>query len=106
MQRGHYQLHYGYMHCIGRTTYTAGTADTLGEALEWVKQHSASGPCKSRIPDEDPARWCPVRHCHMKHQKPWFSYRKVKNPDQAGQASGCPGRLAAETYKSEVTKVI
>jgi hypothetical protein len=76
----HYQLQYGYMHCVGRTTYAAGTADTQAEALKWVKAQSVSKPC-IRVPDEDPVQWCPVKHCHMKRQKPWFAFREVENSE-------------------------
>jgi hypothetical protein len=72
-----YQLLFGTVHCIGKTTYVAGFAASESEAAAWVeKQRSGeSGPIM--IPEHDPIRWCPVRHCHMKFQKPWFAYKPV-----------------------------
>ena len=69
-----YRLEFGYMHCIGRTVYSAGTADTEEQARAWVTARSVSRPDDPVVPNEDPIRWCPVRHCHMKRQKPWFAY--------------------------------
>ena len=76
-----YRLEYGYMHCIGRTVYTAGVADTEEQARTWVAARSVSRPGDPGIPDEDPIRWCPVRHCHMKRQKPWFAYSEKSAAD-------------------------
>jgi len=72
-----YELQYGYMHCVGRTVYSAGTVDTEEQARDWVAARTDIGPDHPGIPDDDPIRWCPVRHCHMKRQKPWFAYRKL-----------------------------
>lgn len=72
-----YRLEYGYMHCVGKTVYLAGIADTEQQARAWVAARSASLAGNPGIPDEDPIRWCPVRHCHMKSQKPWFAYRET-----------------------------
>ena len=80
MPNKQYQLRYGYMHCVGRTTYIAGTVDTQAEALQWVAAQSVL-KTGNRVPDEDPVRWCPVKHCHMKRQKPWFAFREVKTSE-------------------------
>jgi hypothetical protein len=72
-----YELQYGYMHCVGRTTYSAGTADTEEQARDWVSARTGTRADHPGIPGDDPIRWCPVRHCHMKCQKPWFAYRKL-----------------------------
>lgn len=69
-----FRLEYGYRHCIGRTVYEAGTADTEEQAQDWVAARSASRSDAPGLPMDDPIRWCPVRHCHMKHQKTWFAY--------------------------------
>ncbi len=81
-----YQLQYGYMHCVGRTTYSAGSVDTQAKALAWVQSQARDNP-PVRVPDEDPVRWCPVRHCHMKRQKPWFAFREAAS---AGPAEPAP----------------
>lgn len=72
---GPYELIYGFVHCVGRTYYHAGYADSQDEASRWVAQHTGDTRLKIGVPETDPARWCPVRHCHMKRQKPWFGYR-------------------------------
>ena len=71
-----YELQYGCMHCVGRTVYSAGTVDTEEQARDWVTARTGTRPDHPGIPDDDPIRWCPVQHCHMKRQKPWFGYRK------------------------------
>ena len=70
-----YELVYGYMHCIGRTVYTAGFAESRQAAEEWVHRHRKSNGSPLAAPKEDPVRWCPVRHCHMKRQQPWVDCR-------------------------------
>jgi hypothetical protein len=75
-----YELIYAYLHCIGRMEYRAGVVDTEAEAEEWVRARQKEKTWRMRVPDEDPVRWCPVRHCHMKRQTPWFSYREVFCP--------------------------
>jgi hypothetical protein len=74
---GPYRLEYGFLHCIGRTVYAAGTAATEEQARAWVAARSTPAPGNGVVPADDPIRWCPVRHCHMKRQKPWFAYRKI-----------------------------
>ncbi len=76
-----YRLEFGYMHCIGRTVYTAGTADTEEKARAWVCDQSIARSDGPVIPTDDPIRWCPVRHCHMKRQKPWFAYSEKVSED-------------------------
>ena len=72
-----YELLYGYMHCIGRTVYSAGRVSSCREAQDWVEAHKSGQDAAPRVPDQDPVRWCPVRHCHMKRQPPWFDFRPV-----------------------------
>jgi len=74
---GTYRLEYGYMHCVGRTVYTAGTVDSEEQARAWVAARSGSPAGLGCPPETDPIRWCPVRHCHMKRQSPWYSFRKL-----------------------------
>ncbi len=76
-----YRLEFGYMHCIGRTVYTAGTADTEEQARTWVADRSVPRPDDPGVPDQDPVRWCPGRHCHMRRQKPWFAYSEKVSED-------------------------
>lgn len=70
-----YELVYGYQHCMGRTQYSAGYVGTIAEALAWSREAAASHSAAVKPPAEDPLRWCPVTHCHMKRQRPWFGYR-------------------------------
>ncbi len=79
MKPTQYQLLYGYLHCVGRKVYAVGTVETEEEALEWVEAGTGSERFKTRPQDDDPVRWCPVHHCHMKRQKPWFSYVEVSS---------------------------
>jgi len=74
-----FELQYGYVHCIGRTTYSAGLVDTEEEAREWATTNTGDIPLRVRVPDNDPIRTCPVAHCPLKAQRPWFSYRKIES---------------------------
>lgn len=73
----HYELIYGTMHCTGKKIYSAGVVKTLGEAEEWVLAHRNGRGGRLPLPEHDPVRWCPVRHCHMKRQRPWVDFRPV-----------------------------
>ena len=73
-----YELHLETIHCIGRLNHVVGTTDKEGEAKAWADRSNDAklkGPC---IPKDDPIVWCPVKHCHMKRQKPVRSYREAK----------------------------
>lgn len=72
-----FELIYGYQHCMGRTQYIAGHADSEAAARRWVREHTCEGASRVRVPAEDPVCWCPVAHCHMKRQRPWFGYRSA-----------------------------
>ncbi|MFH1981780.1 MAG: hypothetical protein ABIL58_08045 [Pseudomonadota bacterium] len=72
-----YELLYGTVHCTGRITYSAGSVPTRDEALGWCKGTDGATPGGMRIPETDPLRWCPVRHCHMKRQRPWRAFREI-----------------------------
>ena len=73
-----YRLMVRYMHCIGPQDYEVGHAHTVGEAEEWKALLQADSGRRFKVPDNDPVRWCPVRHCHMKIQTPVFLFLPVK----------------------------
>ena len=72
-----YELLYGTVHCTGRITYNAGTVPTKDDALNWCETPPEAVTDKMRVPETDPLRWCPVRHCHMKRQRPWRAFRLI-----------------------------
>ena len=72
-----YELIYGTMHCTGKKIYSAGTVDALADAQKWVRTHRDGRQDRLPLPEQDPVRWCPVRHCHMKRQRPWVDFRPV-----------------------------
>jgi len=74
MEEG-YQLIMRYMHCVGPKDYNVGHANTKEEALQWIKNHQGNNKKRFKVPENDPIRWCPVRHCHMKVQAPVFFFR-------------------------------
>lgn len=53
-----YELIYGFVHCRGRTEYSAGEVDSKEEAEAWVKNHREGLLPKIKIPPEDPIRYC------------------------------------------------
>lgn len=67
-----YELIYGFVHCRGRTTYCAGYTDSEEEAREWVRNHREGLSPVTKIPPEDPIRYCKAAWCPFKKQKPWF----------------------------------
>ncbi len=69
-----FELIYGYIHCRGRTSYTAGYVDTTEEAEAWVRQHENGTVPAVKIPPGDPVRSCLAAYCPFKRQKPWFSF--------------------------------
>lgn len=73
-----FELTYGYFHCIGKTLYSAGIVRTKEEARQWVFEKQRGLGTRLVAPKIDPVRCCPVKHCHMKLQKPWFSYRATR----------------------------
>ena len=72
-----YELLFGTVHCTGRISYNGGTAATRDDAAQWCNDVQAAEKDTQRVPDTDPLRWCPVRHCHMKRQRPWRAFREV-----------------------------
>ena len=80
-----YELLYGTVHCTGRITYVAGTVATKDDAMRWCSGKDENRGRNTRIPETDPLRWCPVRHCHMKRQRPWRSYRET--PDAGAEST-------------------
>ena len=69
-----YELHLTTIHCIGRLNHVVGTTDTEAEAKAWVERSTDGALKPGGIPKDDPMVWCPVKHCHMKRQKPVRSY--------------------------------
>jgi hypothetical protein len=67
-----FELIYGFVHCRGRTTYSAGFVDTAEEADEWLKKNREATSRAVIIPPEDPLRHCKAALCPFKRQKPWF----------------------------------
>ena len=70
-----YRLMVRYMHCIGPQDYQMGHARTRAVALEWKESHESTNSNRFKVPENDPVRWCPVRHCHMKVQTPVFFFQ-------------------------------
>jgi len=81
-----YELLYGTVHCTGRISYSVRTVATLDDAKRWCSDGPDAEADTLRVPETDPLRWCPVRHCHMKRQRPWRSYRKIPAGDEAPAA--------------------
>ena len=79
------ELLYGFVHCVGRILYHAGFADSDAAAERWVRKQIDGTPEHLVVPEADPVRWCPVRHCHMKRQKPWFGYRSMDGSIHLGR---------------------
>ena len=67
-----FELLYGFVHCRGKTTYSAGFVNTEAEAEAWRKNHRDGLSPKIRIPLEDPIRYCQAALCPLKRQQPWF----------------------------------
>ena len=77
-----YELIYGTMHCTGKKIYSAGTVTSRKAAEDWVRSHQNGQGRRLSLPEQDPVCWCPVRHCHMKRQKPWVDFRLInQGPD-------------------------
>ncbi len=74
-----FELIYGYVHCFGRTRYSAGFVISEEKAMKWVDEKRQTSPDPLCKPANDPICWCPVRACHARRQKAWYAYRKVKN---------------------------
>jgi hypothetical protein len=70
--KGNFELVYGYIHCRGKTTYSAGYVDTREEAEAWVRNHRDGIAPKLRRPPDDPICYCRAAWCPFKKQKPWF----------------------------------
>jgi hypothetical protein len=69
-----FELLYGFVHCRGKTTYSAGFVDNQSEAEAWLKNHREGLSPKIKIPPEDPIRYCQAALCPFKRQKPWFDF--------------------------------
>ncbi len=73
-----FELIYGFVHCRGRTTYSAGCVDTQEEAEAWIRNHQNGTAPKIKIPPGDPIRYCPATSCPLKKQKPWFDMMRPR----------------------------
>jgi hypothetical protein len=69
-----FELLYGFIHCRGRTIYSAGVVDTRAEAEAWVRNHQEGTSAKIKVPSEDPLCYCQVAWCPFQKQKPWFAF--------------------------------
>lgn len=69
-----FELLYGFIHCRGKTTYSAGYVDTRAEAEAWLKDQREGLLLRIKIPMEDPIRYCQAALCPFKRQKPWFDF--------------------------------
>jgi len=80
--REQYELIYGFVHCRGKTTYSAGYADTLAEAQEWLNKNREAQSRTVKVPSEDPVRYCRAAWCPFKRQNPWFDIRATEKPEK------------------------
>jgi len=78
-----YELIYGFVHCRGKTAYSAGYADSQAAAEAWVKKNREAPFHKIKAPPEDPIRYCQAAWCPFKRQKPWFDFRVAANSGKA-----------------------
>jgi hypothetical protein len=69
-----FELLYGFVHCRGKTTYSAGFVNTQVEAESWVRNHQEEVSPKIKIPPDDPICYCQAALCPFKRQKPWFAF--------------------------------
>ena len=72
-----YELYLATVHCIGRLSHVVEVVDTQAEAETWVRGEERNGQKPLTVLREDPIVWCPVKHCHMKRQKPVRNYREL-----------------------------
>jgi hypothetical protein len=72
-----FELIYGYIHCRGKTTYSAGFVDTEKEAHSWLLLHEQGKCPPPKVPPNDPLRYCEAAFCPFKRQKPWFDIVKI-----------------------------
>jgi hypothetical protein len=77
-----YELIYGFVHCRGRTTYSAGFAQTLSEAEAWVRKNREAPSPAVKAPSQDPIHYCKASWCPFKRQKPWFDIRFCRRPNR------------------------
>ena len=77
-----YELLYGFVHCRGRTTYSAGRVNSKKEAEAWVKNHREGLLPNIKIPADDPIRHCRAAWCPFKKQRPWFDMRTSTNTEE------------------------
>lgn len=78
-----YELIYGFVHCRGKTTYSAGYVHTLAEAQKWLKINREAQSRVVKVPSDDPIRYCKAAWCPFKRQKPWFDIRVLEEPEKS-----------------------
>ncbi len=79
-----YELIYGFVHCRGRTTYSAGFVNSRTEAEAWLLKNREAPFQYIKAPPEDPIRFCKAALCPLKRQKPWFDVRVIRESSQNG----------------------
>jgi hypothetical protein len=78
-----YELIYGFVHCRGKTSYSAGYANTRAEAEAWLKKNREAESRTVKAPPEDPIRYCKAALCPFKRQKPWFDITISGKPEKS-----------------------
>lgn len=77
-----YELIYGFVHCRGRTVYSAGYANSAAEAEAWLAKNREAPFQNIKAPPNDPVRYCKAAWCPFKRQKPWFDIRVLPDLQQ------------------------
>jgi len=99
-----FELLYGFVHCRGRTSYSAGYAESQEEAERWVRSHRDGLGSTPEIPPDDPVRCCKADLCPLRRQKPWYSAAAAaRTPDQGAVDRAVPHEAAREGAPCERT---
>ncbi len=69
-----YRLTCEYIHCVGKRVIKMGFADSKEEAKLWQQKQSGK---RTKLPEDDPIRTCPVVRCPMKLQHPRYIIQEV-----------------------------
>ena len=78
-----YELIYGFVHCRGKTTYSAGFVNSRKEAEAWLKKNREAATRTVKVPREDLVRHCKAALCRLKRQKPWFDIRPCEKSESS-----------------------
>lgn len=76
-----YELIYGFVHCRGKTVYSAGFVETREEAEAWLLKNREARTRTVKAPPGDPVRSCKAALCPLKRQMPWFDIRPAGETD-------------------------